>query len=32
MKEMESQGIELEKVAAVTEKKESNDDHEGHNH
>jgi YHS domain-containing protein len=32
MKEMESQGIELEKVAAVTEKKESSEGHEGHNH
>ena len=32
MKEMESQGIELEKVAAATEKKESNEDHESHNH
>ncbi|MCP4612591.1 MAG: DUF2959 domain-containing protein [Planctomycetes bacterium] len=32
IKEMEAQGIELEKVAAATEKKESNEGHEGHNH
>ena len=32
IKEMEAQGIELEKVAAATETKKSNDGHEGHNH